>query len=206
MGCPGLATPPPLTPASVHTHCVSTRVYASRADPLLRSQVRLWEPFCPLKVTLQLSLSTGPIKTAPDRAPCRPAPPTGLSGLVSSHFTSALRCSGAGTYFCPSLFSVVGTQLPLPRLGCFPLGAWLTATCQGMPLPRGSPESGYISRPPAPVPRAPTTAVTEQPFRLPLSFQWELLGGRGHVNFPLSSPLRQHSARPKAGARGLRNP
>lgn len=68
VGCPGLATPPPLTPASVHTHCVSTRVYASRADPLLRSQVRLWEPFCPLKVTLQLSLSTGPIKTAPDRA------------------------------------------------------------------------------------------------------------------------------------------
>lgn len=131
--------------------------------------------------------------------PCRPAPPTGLSGLVSSHFTSALRCSGAGTYFCPSLFSVVGTQLPLPRLGCFPLGAWLTATCQGMPLPRGSPESGYISRPPAPVPRAPTTAVTEQPFRLPLSFQRELLGGRGHVNFPLSSPLRQHSARPKQG-------
>lgn len=152
------------------THCVSTRVYASRADPLLRSRVRPWEPFCLLKVTLQLSLSTGPIKTAPDHAlqicpthqPLRLRfqlfylPPSAPAALVVISVHSSASSA---------------TQLPLPRVRCFPLRAWLTTTCQAMLLPQGSPKSSYISRPPVPVSRAPTTAVTERPLGLLFSFQ-----------------------------------
>lgn len=186
------------------TQCVSTRVYASREDPLLRSQVRPWEPFCLLKVTPQLSLSTGPSKTARDHALqiCPTHQPLRLR--FEPFYLPPSAPAAPVVISVPHSSASSARQLPLPRLGCFPLQAWLTATCQVMPPSQGCPKSCYVSRPPVPVPRAPTTAVTERPLGLPLSFQWELLGGRDHVNFAL--PQSQHSARLMAGAQQLHSP